>query len=85
MVDRERIIGVCMKDIEIGVQMNGIKVEVGNLIKLTDQPDDDNIWIVLGVRRFFKSENRVNAVRIRNMTGKSQEIWFPVRKIEVIG
>ena len=74
-----------MNDIEIGVQMNGIKVEVGNLIKLTDQPDDDNIWIVLGVRRFFKSENRVNAVRIRNMTGKSQEIWFPVRKIEVIG
>jgi len=74
-VDRERVIGVCM---------NGIKVEVGNLIKLTNQPDDDNIWIVLGVRRFFKSENRVNAVRIRNMTGKSQEIWFPARKIEVL-
>ena len=73
-----------MNDIEIGVQMNEVQIEVGNLIKLTDQPDDDNIWIVLDVRRFFKSENKINAVRIRNMTGKSQEIWFPVRKIEVL-
>ena len=73
-----------MKDIEIGVQMNGIKVEVGNLIKLTDQPDDDNIWIVLGVRRFFKSENKVNAVKIRTMNGP-REIWYPSRHIEVIG
>ncbi len=74
-----------MNDIEIGVQMNEVQIEVGNLIKLTDQPDDDNIWIVLKVKKFFKSENKINAVRIRNMTGKSQEIWFPVRKIEVIG
>ncbi len=73
-----------MNDIEIGVCMSN-EVGVGNLIKLTDQPDDDNIWIVLRVRRFFKSEDKVNAVRIRNMTGKPQEIWFPVRKIEVIG
>ena len=75
MVVRERVIGVRMKD---------IKVEVGNLIKLPRQPDDDSIWIVLDVRRFFKSENRVNAVRIRNMTGKPQEIWHPVRYCEVI-
>ena len=65
--------------------MKDIKVEVGNLIKLTRQPDDDNIWIVLGVRHFFKSDGRVNAIRIRNMTGKPQEIWYPSRKIEVIG
>ena len=69
----------------IGVRMKQIKVEVGNLIKLTDQPDDDNIWIVLKTKNFFKSEDKVSAVRIRNMTGKSQEIWFPARKIEVIG
>jgi hypothetical protein len=74
-VDRERFIGVCMND---------IKVEVGNLIKLTRQPDDDNIWIVVDVRRFFKSEDRVNAVRIRTMNN-SKEIWYPSRHIEVIG
>ena len=67
----------------IGVRMNEVKV--GNLIKLADQPDDDNIWIVLKVKRFFKHSNNVNAIRIRNMTGKPQEIWFPARKIEVIG
>ena len=65
--------------------MKDIKVEVGNLIKLTRQPDDDSIWIVLKVKHFFKSDGRVNAVRIRNMTGKPQEIWYPSRKIEVIG
>ena len=45
------------------------EVEVGNLIKLTRQPDDDSIWIVLKVKRFIKStgENKVNAVRIRDM------------------
>ena len=65
--------------------MKQVKVEVGNLIKLSDQPDDDNIWIVLKTKNFFKSEDRVSAVRIRNMTGKPQEIWFPDRKIEVLG
>ena len=65
--------------------MKEVKVEVGNLIKLPDQPDDDNIWIVLKTKNFFKSEDKVSAVRIRNMTGKPQEIWFPARKIEVIG
>lgn len=60
-------------------------IEIGNLIKLTDQPDDDNIWIVLDVRRFFKSDDVHNAVKIRNMTGESREVWFPARKVEVIG
>jgi len=64
--------------------MKDIKVEVGNLIKLPRQPDDDNIWIVLGVRHFFKSEDRVNAVRIRDMYSP-REIWYPSRHIEVIG
>ena len=64
--------------------MKDIKVEVGNLIKLTRQPDDDNIWIVLGVRHFFKSDGRVNAVRIRTMNN-SKEIWYPSRHIKVIG
>ena len=64
--------------------MKDIKVEVGNLVKLPRQPDDDNIWIVLKVKHFFKSDNRVNAVRIRNMS-KPQEIWYPSRHIEVIG
>ena len=64
--------------------MKDIKVEVGNLIKLPRQPDDDNIWIVLGVRHFFKSEDRVNAVRIRTMNN-SKEIWYPSRHIKVIG
>jgi hypothetical protein len=64
--------------------MNDIKVEVGNLIKLTKQPDDDSIWIVVDVRRFFKSEDRVNAVRIRDMYSP-REIWYPSRHIEVIG
>ena len=64
--------------------MKDIKVEVGNLIKLTRQPDDDNIWIVVDVRHFFKSEDRVNAVRIRTMND-SKEIWYPSRHIEVIG
>jgi hypothetical protein len=64
--------------------MKDIKVEVGNLIKLTRQPDDDSIWIVVDVRRFFKSEDRVNAVRIRDMYSP-REIWYPSRHIEVIG
>jgi hypothetical protein len=64
--------------------MNDIKVEVGNLVKLTRQPDDDSIWIVIDVRRFFKSENKVNAVRIRDMNSP-REIWYPSRHIEVIG
>jgi hypothetical protein len=75
VVDRERT---------IGVRMNDIKVEVGNLVKLTRQPDDDSIWIVIDVRRFFKSENKVNAVRIRDMNSP-REIWYPSRHIEVIG
>ena len=65
--------------------MKQVKVEVGNLIKLSDQPDDDNIWIVLKTKNFFKSEDRVSAVRIRSMTGEAREIWFPARRIEVIG
>ena len=65
--------------------MKQVKVEIGNLIKLPDQPDDDNIWIVLKTKNFFKSEDKVSAVRIRNMTGEPQVIWFPARKIEVIG
>jgi hypothetical protein len=64
--------------------MKDIKVEVGNLIKLTRQPDDDSIWIVVDVRRFFKSEDRVNAVRIRDMYSP-REIWYPSRHIEVLG
>jgi len=64
--------------------MKDIKVEVGNLVKLTKQPDDDSIWIVIDVRRFFKSENKVNAVRIRDMNSP-REIWYPSRHIEVIG
>ena len=68
----------------IGVRMKDINVEVGNLIKLTRQPDDDSIWIVIDVRRFFKSENKVNAVRIRDMNSP-REIWYPSRHIEVIG
>ena len=66
--------------------MKDIKVEVGNLIKLTRQPDDDSIWIVLKVKKFIKStgENKVNAVRIRDMYS-SREIWYPSRHIEVIG
>ncbi len=64
--------------------MKDIKVEVGNLVKLTRQPDDDSIWIVIDVRRFFKSENKVNAVRIRDMNSP-REIWYPSRHIEVIG
>ncbi len=64
--------------------MNDIKVEVGNLVKLTRQPDDDSIWIVIDVRRFFKSANKVNAVRIRDMNSP-REIWYPSRHIEVIG
>jgi len=64
--------------------MKDINVEVGNLIKLTRQPDDDSIWIVIDVRRFFKSENKVNAVRIRDMNSP-REIWYPSRHIEVIG
>ena len=75
MVDRAWIIGVRMKD---------IKVEVGNLIKLTRQPDDDSIWIVLKVKYFFESDKRVNAVRIRDMNSP-REIWYPSRHIEVIG
>ncbi len=63
--------------------MKDIKVEVGNLVKLTRQPDDDSIWIVIDVRRFFKSENKVNAVRIRDMNSP-REIWYPSRHIEVI-
>ena len=76
-MDRERIIGVRMKD---------IKVEVGNLIKLTKQPDEDSIWIVLKVKKFIKStgENKVNAVRIRDMNSP-REIWYPSRHIKVIG
>ena len=65
--------------------MNDVEVEIGSLVKLPRQPDDDNIWIVLKVKRFFKHSYNVNAIRIRNMTGKPQEIWFPARKIEVIG
>jgi len=74
-VDRERIIGVRMKE-----------VEVGNLIKLTKQPDEDSIWIVLKVKKFIKStgENKVNAVRIRDMYNP-REIWYPSRHIKVIG
>ena len=64
--------------------MNDIKVEVGKLIKLTRQPDDDSIWIVLKVKKFFKSENKVNAVRIRDMNS-TRELWYPSRHIEVIG
>ncbi len=64
--------------------MKDIKVEVGNLIKLPRQPDDDSIWIVIDVRRFFKSENKVNAVRIRDMNSP-REIWYPSRHIKVIG
>ena len=66
--------------------MKQIKVEVGNLIKLTRQPDDDSIWIVLKVKRFIKStgEDKVNAVRIRDMNSP-REIWYPSRHIEVIG
>jgi len=62
------------------------QVEVGNLIKLTRQPDDDSIWIVLKVKRFIKStgEDKVNAVRIRDMNSP-REIWYPSRHIEVIG
>jgi hypothetical protein len=62
------------------------EVEVGNLIKLTRQPDDDSIWIVLKVKKFIKStgENKVNAVRIRDMNSP-REIWYPSRHIEVIG
>ena len=60
------------------------EVEVGNLIKLTRQPDDDSIWIVIDVRRFFKSENKVKAVRIRDMYSP-RESWYPSRHIEVIG
>tara|TARA_B100000287_G_scaffold412687_1_gene443408 strand:+ start:769 stop:963 length:195 start_codon:yes stop_codon:yes gene_type:complete len=62
------------------------EVEVGNLIKLTRQPDDDSIWIVLKVKRFIKStgEDKVNAVRIRDMNSP-REIWYPSRHIEVIG
>ena len=63
--------------------MNDIKVEIGDLVKLTRQPDDDNIWIVLKVKRFFKSENKVNAVRIRDMNSP-REIWYPARHIKVI-
>ena len=74
-MDRERTIGVRMKE-----------VEVGNLIKLTRQPDEDSIWIVLKVKKFIKStgENKVNAVRIRDMNSP-REIWYPSRHIEVIG
>ena len=64
--------------------MNEVKVEIGSLVKLPNQPDDDNIWIVLDTKQFFKSDGRVNAVRIRNMTGPTQTIWFPARKIKVI-
>ena len=64
--------------------MKEVKVEIGSLVKLTRQPDDDNIWIVLKVKRFFKSENKVNAVRIRDMNSP-REIWYPSRHIEVIG
>ena len=64
--------------------MKDINVEVGNLIKLTRQPDDDSIWIVLKVKKFFKSENKVNAVRIRDMY-RPREIWYPSRHIKVIG
>ena len=64
--------------------MKDIKVEIGNLIKLPRQPDDDSIWIVIDIRRFFKSENKVNAVRIRDMNSP-REIWYPSRHIEVIG
>ena len=62
------------------------EVEVGNLIKLTRQPDDDSIWIVLKVKRFIKStgEDKVNAVRIRDMNSP-REIWYPSRHIEIIG
>ena len=74
-MDRARIIGVRMKP---------VKVEVGNLIKLIRQPDDDSIWIVLKVKKFFKSEDKVNAVRIRDMNSP-REIWYPSRHIEVIG
>ena len=74
MVDRARIIGVRMKQ---------VKVKVGDLIKLTRQPDDDSIWIVLKVRHFFKHSNNVNAVRIRDMNS-TREIWYPSRHIEVI-
>ncbi len=64
--------------------MKDIKVEVGNLIKLTRQPDDDSIWIVLKVKHFFESDKRVNAVRIRDMNS-TREIWYPARHIEVLG
>ena len=62
------------------------QVEVGNLIKLTRQPDDDSIWIVLKVKRFIKStgEDKVNAVRIRDMNSP-REIWYPSRHIKVLG
>ena len=62
------------------------EVEVGNLIKLTRQPDDDSIWIVLKIKKFIKStgEDKVNAVRIRDMYSP-REIWYPARHIEVIG
>ena len=75
MVAIRRFIGVRMKE-----------VEVGNLIKLPRQPDDDSIWIVLKVKKFIKStgENKVNAVRIRDMNSP-REIWYPSRHIEVIG
>ena len=63
--------------------MKEVKVEIGDLVKLTRQPDDDNIWIVLKVKRFFKSENKVNAVRIRDMNSP-REIWYPARHIKVI-
>ena len=64
--------------------MKEVKVEVGNLVKLTRQPDDDSIWIVVDVRKFFKSEDKVNAVRIRDMYSP-REIWYPSRHIEVLG
>ena len=66
--------------------MKDIKVEVGNLIKLTRQPDDDNIWIVLKIKKFIKStgEDKVSAVRIRDMNSP-RELWYPSRHIEVLG
>ena len=72
--------------------MKEVEVKVGNLIKLNDEIDDDNIWIVLKVKHFFKSDDKVNAVRIRSLTNKlshltghhSKEIWHPARKIKVI-
>ena len=61
---------------------NGYFTDIGTIWNTCS--DDDSIWIVVDVRRFFKSENKVNAVRIRDMNSP-REIWYPSRHIEVIG